>query len=181
MSIMRNVFNAQILVVRAQFGTNNIDAYTDSELYTQVIFLGTVWPKPGLVASCPNQTHIYGLLSAALAETISSCSLRRNARYIHPCTSSSSPPTLAPTHTLLLTPATTRLLIHTLHPTTHVSRLILRPNLAYSTTFSCPISSLIPPSFSCTAETSSSIFSVDEASNCCTSGRGSEKNESPIL
>lgn len=53
MSIMRNVFNAQIVVVRAQFGTNNIDAYTDSELYTQVIFLGTVWPKPGLVGVVP--------------------------------------------------------------------------------------------------------------------------------
>lgn len=52
MSIMRNVFNAQIVVVRAQFGTN-IDAYTDSELCTQVIFLGTVWPKPGLVGVMP--------------------------------------------------------------------------------------------------------------------------------
>jgi hypothetical protein len=63
----------------------------------------------------------------------------------------------------------------------YVSRLILRPNLAYNSTFNCVISSLIVPSCSSNAVTSSSIFVVDNANISWTSGRGSEMKESPIL
>lgn len=63
----------------------------------------------------------------------------------------------------------------------YVSRLILRPNLAYNSTFNCDISSLIVLSFSSTSVTSSSMFSVDFVSSSWTSGSGSEINESPIL
>jgi hypothetical protein len=63
----------------------------------------------------------------------------------------------------------------------YVSRLILRPNRAYSSTFNSCISSLIVPSFSSSAVTSPSIFSVDVESISWTSGSGRDMNESPIL
>lgn len=62
-----------------------------------------------------------------------------------------------------------------------VSRLILRPNLAYSCTFSSFISSRIPDRFSSSFDTSSSICVVDSDSISWTSGSGSETKESPIL
>lgn len=65
--------------------------------------------------------------------------------------------------------------------TFYVSRLILLPNLAYNSTLSCVISSLIVLSFSSTNITSSSMFSVDFVRSSCTSGSGNEMNESPIL
>lgn len=62
----------------------------------------------------------------------------------------------------------------------HVSRLMLRPKRAYSWTFNCDISSLIVLSFSSSADTSSSIRSVDADSSSCTSDNGSDMKESPI-
>lgn len=63
----------------------------------------------------------------------------------------------------------------------YVSKLMLRPNRAYNSTFRSFCSSLIVPSFSSNAATSSSIFAVDVDSISCTSGSGNETNESPIL
>lgn len=63
----------------------------------------------------------------------------------------------------------------------YVSRLMLRPNLAYSSTFSCDISSLIVLSFSSRPVTSFSILLVDAVSNSWTSGNGKLMKESPIL
>jgi hypothetical protein len=58
---------------------------------------------------------------------------------------------------------------------------MLRPNLAYNSTFNCVISSLIVLSFSSSAVTSSSILLVDVVNNSCTSGSGRLMKESPIL
>lgn len=58
---------------------------------------------------------------------------------------------------------------------------MLRPNRAYSATFSCCISSRSSPMESSSLVTSVSIFSVDAESIPCASDRGSWKNESPIL
>jgi hypothetical protein len=63
----------------------------------------------------------------------------------------------------------------------YVSRLMLRPNLAYSSTFNCDISSLTVESFSSNTVTSSSILVVFVDSISWTSGRGREMKESPIL
>lgn len=63
----------------------------------------------------------------------------------------------------------------------HVSRLICLPNLAYSSTFSCFISSRIDPSFSSSSLDSSSLFVVAVSSICCACSRGKWKNESPTL
>ena len=73
-----------------------------------------------------------------------------------------------------------KVVIHLIHPN-QVSRLMLRPNRAYSATFSCCISSRSSPSESSSLETSASIFSVDVESIPCASDSGSWKNESPIL
>lgn len=62
-----------------------------------------------------------------------------------------------------------------------VSRLILRPNRAYNATLRDCISSLSSANWSSSLETSASICSVDVESMDCASGRGSWKNESPIL
>lgn len=62
----------------------------------------------------------------------------------------------------------------------YVSRLMLLPNLAYSSTFSSCIPSLIVPSFSSNTETSSSILAELVVRSSCTSGRGREMKESPI-
>jgi hypothetical protein len=64
---------------------------------------------------------------------------------------------------------------------TYVSKLILRPNRAYNSTFNSVCSSLMVPSFSSNAVTSSSIFAVEVESISWTSGRGRETKESPIL
>lgn len=58
---------------------------------------------------------------------------------------------------------------------------MLRPNLAYNSTFNCVISSLIVLNFSSRADTLSSILDVDVVSNSCTSGNGRLIKESPIL
>lgn len=63
----------------------------------------------------------------------------------------------------------------------YVSKLMLRPNRAYNSTFNSVCSSLMVPSFSSNAATPSSILAVDVESISWTSGRGSETNESPIL
>jgi len=63
----------------------------------------------------------------------------------------------------------------------YVSRLMLRPNLAYSSTFNSDMSSLTVASFPSNAETSSSILVVFVDSISWTSGRGREMKESPIL
>jgi hypothetical protein len=63
----------------------------------------------------------------------------------------------------------------------YVSKLMLRPNRAYNSTFNSFCSSLMVLSFSSNATTSSSIFAVDVESISWTSGRGNETNESPIL
>lgn len=78
--------------------------------------------------------------------------------------------------------------VHTLLPTTlyhtfasvQVSRLMLRPNRAYKSTFSDAISSRIEVNSSSNSVTCPSIFSVDVASISCTSDNGNETNESPI-
>ena len=62
-----------------------------------------------------------------------------------------------------------------------VSKLMLFPNLAYSWTFSCSISSRVVLSFSSTADTDCSIFSVEEASISWTSETGKEMKVSPTL
>jgi hypothetical protein len=63
----------------------------------------------------------------------------------------------------------------------YVSRLILRPNLAYNWTFNSVISSRTVLSFSPTADSSSSILLDEVESISWTSGSGNEMNESPIL
>lgn len=62
----------------------------------------------------------------------------------------------------------------------YVSKLMLRPNLAYSSTLRPSISSLITLSLSSNADASVSIFSEDVDSNSWTSGKGSDMKESPI-
>lgn len=49
----------------------------------------------------------------------------------------------------------------------YVSRLMLRPNRAYSSIFSCCISSFVDPILSSNSETSSSTRVVEEASMFC--------------
>lgn len=63
----------------------------------------------------------------------------------------------------------------------HVSRLICLPNLAYSSTLSCFISSRTDPSFSSSSLDSSSALAVAVSSISWACSRGRWKNESPIL
>ena len=65
--------------------------------------------------------------------------------------------------------------------TLHVSRLILRPKRAYSSTLSWFMSSLVVPILSSRADTSSSIWVVDVASISWACGSGRWKKASPIL
>ena len=63
----------------------------------------------------------------------------------------------------------------------HVSRLMLRPKRAYSSTLSWFMSSLVVPILSSRADTSSSIWVVDVASISWACGSGRWKKASPIL
>lgn len=62
-----------------------------------------------------------------------------------------------------------------------VSKLMLFPNLAYSWTFNCSISSRTVLSFPSTTDMESSILLLDEASISCASESGSDMKVFPIL
>lgn len=72
-------------------------------------------------------------------------------------------------------------IVHYIARCVYISRLILLPNRAYSSTLSCCISSFVVPILSSSSETSSSIRDVDEESISCAFSRGKWKKVSPIL